>query len=58
MEVDEWKRRYKKRIMERSDCTEKLAEMVLEAGELTEIMRDYENDPEGSADEELACWDS
>ena len=52
---DEWKRRFIKRIVERSSASEDIAREVFDAGNYT-LQEMIENTPEEMADEELSNW--
>lgn len=56
METEEWERRYKSRIVERSGASEAAAHETLIAVPIDEQMDGFENDPEGAADEEMSNW--
>jgi hypothetical protein len=66
MTNEEWERRYKARIVERLLETtgpvddrvsaENMAQATFDACELADIQSGFEDDPEGSAEEELSYW--
>ncbi len=56
-DIATWKVRYIRRIVDRTDLGYAEALEVLQQADWTEIYEGYEDDPEGSADEELSCWE-
>jgi hypothetical protein len=58
MQLEEWKQRYKQAFMDRANLTDAEAQMCLDAAEFPDVLDGYEDDPEGSALEEMSCWDS
>lgn len=54
--VEEWTKRYDERLMSRGGISAEDAEEVRLAAEFADIYAYYEDDPEGSADEEMDYW--
>ncbi len=55
MEIENWHRKYKDRLIERGGLTEVQAEETLRAA-IGSDMIDYEDDPEDCADDEMSYW--
>jgi hypothetical protein len=57
LDEETWKSRYRKRLMDKTDLGFLEADKVLEAADWPDIYDGYEDDPEGSADEEMSYWE-
>ena len=55
MNSEEWKRRYRQRLIDRAGISETMADLAVIAGEFGQY--DFEDSPEAAADEEMSCWD-
>lgn len=53
----EWGRRFVARIVLRSGASEEAARMTLDAVDMVEWREDFDEDPEGAAEEEMSNWD-
>ena len=58
LDQSEWQRRFAARIMACATWDERLAMQCAESGYeyMTSESPEFANDPEGAADEEMACW--
>ena len=54
---DEWERRFKLRLIERGGTTPEGAQAELDGGTFESLSEDFEDDPEGSADEAMSYWE-
>lgn len=55
---DEWFARYKQRFVDIAGITQVQAQECVNAESFTVLSEDFEDDPEGAADEEMSCWES
>jgi hypothetical protein len=56
MEQAEWLERYAQRLVKQAALTEDQARKASGAEEFSVLSEDFEDDPEGAADEEMSYW--
>ena len=58
MEREEWERRFKTRLIDQGGTTPEGAQAELDGATFEFLSDGYEDDPEGSADEAMLCWEN
>lgn len=54
---DEWVGRYKRRLIDRTECSARFADEAARSVTFAELSDGYDDDPEGAADMEMSYWD-